>query len=141
MLSFGSSFVELLQPGQVVYLHGHLGAGKTTFVRGFLQARNQVKKVKSPSYSILEVYKGVIHVDCYRLNQPEELENIGLRDYLDGENICFIEWPEKAGQDLLQPDFHVYISQTQGEGRDVVIETTTCEQQLQDWIRDLPSND
>lgn len=90
----------------VVYLHGDLGAGKTTLVRGILNALGYTGRVKSPTYTLVEPYRvaglDLRHFDLYRLHDEEEWEAAGFRDELNGQNIFFIEWPEKA-QGLIPP--------------------------------------
>ncbi len=97
-----------------LFLQGDLGAGKTTFVRGFLQALGHNGKVKSPTFSLIEPYSfaaiTVYHFDLYRIENPEELNNIGWRDYFSGENMCLIEWPEKAGHYMPVPDINLQIA-------------------------------
>ena len=117
-----------LNPGMVIYLHGDLGAGKTTLVRGVLNALGYTGRVKSPTYTLVEPYHAagleLRHFDLYRLHDAEEWESAGFRDEFDGNNIFFIEWPEKA-QDLIPPadieiGFEILL-----EGRKVEIHANT----------------
>lgn len=95
-----------LKPGMVIYLQGDLGAGKTTLVRGVLNALGYSGRVKSPTYTLVEPYHiaelDLRHFDLYRLRNKEEWDSAGFRDEFDGHNIFFIEWPERA-QDILPP--------------------------------------
>ncbi len=90
-----------------IYLSGDLGTGKTTIAQGFMQFFN-IFKVKSPTYSIVESYqitnRFVHHFDCYRINNPDELEYLGIRDYQHNNNICLFEWAEKASKVINKPD-------------------------------------
>lgn len=108
MLGFGARLAQVLRPGDIIYLRGELGAGKTTLVRGFLQGLGYVGKVKSPTYTIVEQYnlldKLIYHFDLYRLEGITELELIGIRDYFSQEAICLLEWPEKGVDILPTPD-------------------------------------
>jgi len=112
-LEFAGEFSKQCRPPCLIFLSGELGAGKTTFVRGFLRALGYQAKVKSPSYTMIESYDvaglSVFHIDLYRLNDAEELEFLGMRDYLAQDAICLIEWPEKAGDFLPKPDVAIQI--------------------------------
>lgn len=99
-LEFGASLSRLLPPKVNIYLHGALGAGKTTLVRGILRGLGFAGRVKSPTYTLVEVYAisrlNLYHFDFYRLTDPDEWHEAGFRDLLNAEAICLIEWPEKT---------------------------------------------
>ena len=92
----------------VIELRGALGSGKTTFARGALRALGVQGSIKSPSYTLLEVYPALVltalHLDLYRLTDPAELEQLALRDYYLAGHVWFIEWPERAAGYLPKPD-------------------------------------
>ncbi len=107
-LDYAAALAKQCPATCVIFLHGHLGAGKTTFARGFLAGLGYAGHVKSPSYTLVEDYelphRHVFHLDLYRLAHPEELEYIGIRDYQAMPGIWLVEWPEHGGELLPEAD-------------------------------------
>ena len=103
-LAFGACLAAALEQGGIITLRGNLGCGKTTLSRGLLRALGHKGAVKSPTYTLVEPYeigeRKIFHYDLYRLNDPAELEYLGLRDFIDNQTLTLIEWPEK-GEPLL----------------------------------------
>ncbi len=105
LIALGQQLAQICAPLSehlIIYLSGELGAGKTTLARAFIKNYG-IKKVKSPTYSLVESYqtphKLIHHFDCYRLNNAQELEEMGIRDYQGNQNtgtISLIEWANKA---------------------------------------------
>ena len=119
--AFGAKLFHTLPEKCVVFLKGDLGAGKTTLVRGFMRAAGHSGTVKSPTYNIVEEYqlkqRLFFHFDLYRLNDPEELEWIGIADYLQEQSICFFEWPEKGAGYIGTPDVILSLTTTENGHR------------------------
>jgi tRNA threonylcarbamoyladenosine biosynthesis protein TsaE len=122
---YGLEFASTLQAGSIVFLSGDLGAGKTSLVRGILQGLGHEGTVKSPTFTLVEPYSldcEVYHFDLYRLEDPaEELEMIGMRDYLHPTAICLIEWPEKAAGYLPKPNWWLTL-EIESDGRRLTVE-------------------
>lgn len=116
--------------GPLVFgLSGELGAGKTTLVGGLLAALGHPGPVRSPTYSLVEPYRlagrDVQHCDLYRLRDPSELDDLGLRDLLLPRSLLIVEWPERAGGRLPPVDLALRLEYS-GEGRTVTITAGTA---------------
>jgi tRNA threonylcarbamoyladenosine biosynthesis protein TsaE len=96
---------------RLIFLSGELGAGKTTLAAALLQALGVEETVRSPSYALIETYTArdgeATHLDLYRLRGAEELQQLGLRDYLNGRTLLLVEWPERGGAALPPPDLAI----------------------------------
>ena len=112
----------------VVYLTGDLGAGKTTLSRGLLRSLGVTGAVRSPTYTLVELYEldavTAVHLDLYRLSDPAELHNLGLREWARGGHLWLIEWPERGGE--LLPAADLVITLTAGDsGHDIEVSART----------------
>ena len=119
----------------VVYLTGDLGAGKTTLTRGFLHALGVAGAVRSPTYTLVEIYETsaltALHLDLYRLADPAELDNLGLREWARAGHVWLIEWPERALDRLPAADLVVRLAAGMS-GHD--IEVTSASPVGQSWL-------
>ena len=112
----------------IVYLTGDLGAGKTTLARGFLRECGVQGVVRSPTYTLVETYPvgatTYVHLDLYRLIDPAELENLGLRDWATGGHVWLVEWPERGIGRLPPADLVVKLAGTDS-GHVIEVEGTS----------------
>jgi len=109
-------FADHLEPPCVIYLQGDLGAGKTLFTRAYIHALGYEGYVKSPSYGLLETYevgeKSVLHLDLYRIEDPEELEYLAIRDLFEKNTVLMVEWPDRGKHYLPPPDLALFFGET-----------------------------
>lgn len=112
-LACAAHVAQVCTDGCTIYLHGELGAGKTTWVRGFLRTLGVSTHVKSPTFTVVEPYeisgRYAYHFDLYRIVAAEELELLGVRDYFAPQHIVLVEWPEQGAGVLPEADVHVYL--------------------------------
>ncbi len=117
--ALGAALWRLAPERLLVFLHGELGAGKTTFARGLLRAGGYLGAVRSPTYALVEEYelgeRRVFHFDLYRLSDPEELLWLGIEDYLRQPALCMIEWPEMGAGLLPAPNLTLRLSHHAGQ--------------------------
>jgi tRNA threonylcarbamoyladenosine biosynthesis protein TsaE len=127
-LALGARLAAGIQPGLKIFLEGDLGRGKTTLVRGLLQALGYRGRIKSPTYALVEDHViselHFYHFDFYRLNRAEEFLDAGLDEYLSGQGVCLVEWPDKAMPYLPEPDVRIEL-EILGEGRRAILHATS----------------
>jgi len=127
-LALGAVLATTLEPGLMVYLRGELGAGKTTVIRGLLRALGHHGIVRSPTYTLVEVYAvsrlDLHHFDFYRFQDSREWIDAGFRESFNGRNVSLIEWPERAGGLLPPADVEIAL-ELHGTGRSAVLTSSS----------------
>ena len=135
MSAFGQRIAARLKAGDVVALSGGLGTGKTTLSRAVLQALGHAGEVPSPTFTIIETYDHldppVVHADFYRLEDPSEVEQLGLDDYREGA-VLLAEWPDHAGGFANEAQCLSVTLETVGNGRKAIVEAGA------DWLGRMP---
>ncbi len=121
-------FAQTLKSGDVVLLYGEMGVGKTVFTKGLCQGLGVTDYVTSPTFTVVNEYDGaenmVYHFDLYRIEDEDELIEIGFEEYLKAEAICVIEWPQNAKNSMPKHHYRVTIKRTDTENqRNIIIET------------------
>ncbi len=112
-IALGERLGALMQPGDVLVLTGDLGAGKTQLTKGIAAGMDIADDVTSPTFNILMVYDGALplyHFDLYRLDDPDQLEDIGFYDVLEGDGVCVIEWGEQFLEQIGPDRMDVYLT-------------------------------
>ena len=110
--NIAKAFAKSLKPGDVLCLSGDLGTGKTAFVQGLTKALGVEDIVNSPTFTIVNCYSGkmpVYHFDVYRIADPDEMYEIGYEEYVYGDGVCIIEWPELIGEILPEERYDINI--------------------------------
>ncbi len=127
-LEIGKWFAENLQPGAIVCLSGNLGSGKTTLSRGICEGLGVSEYITSPTFTLINEYQGrlpIFHFDLYRIQSPLELYELGLDEYLYGEGVCLIEWPEIIMADITGKKYEINLTWNvecgQEEQREIII--------------------
>ncbi len=124
--ALGARLAEKLRPGDVVLLQGELGAGKSEFARGVARGLGILGPVPSPSFTILNAYdEGRIplyHFDWYRIEDPQEIREMGMEEQLGGDGAALIEWSEKAEECLPERVLRVRLRALDGETREITFE-------------------
>lgn len=122
--AIGRELAQQLAPGAVVAFTGDLGAGKTAFVRGLARQRQTVDQVSSPTYAIVNEYRGkrpIYHFDMYRILDSDSLYDIGWEDYLSSGGLCVVEWSENILDALPDGTLFVRIEKTGEQSRRITL--------------------
>lgn len=128
-LEIATAFAQTLKPGMIVALSGELGAGKTVFARGIARALGVHDKITSPTFTLINEYRGdimIYHMDFYRLNSIGEILDIGVEDYFFGDGVCLVEWPENMSSRFPEDAVRVTIRYGSDNNRDIIIERRTA---------------
>lgn len=105
-----AAFSKELKAGDVIALHGDLGAGKTAFVQGLAKAMGVTSAVMSPTYTLIQEYSGIMpltHIDVYRLHSDLDALGMGIEDYLYGDTVTAIEWASKIERLIPEEAWHI----------------------------------
>lgn len=124
-VQLGEKLGAVLQGGDVIAFRGGLGAGKTTLTRGIVKGMGLPDEVCSPTFSIVNEYKGtntLYHFDMYRIVDPESLESVGFYDYLDEHSVVAVEWSENIAEILPDGCIYIYIEDIGDDKRRILIE-------------------
>jgi len=122
----GEALARSLRPGDAVLLFGDLGMGKTVFARGLARGMGvDEEQVRSPSFTLVNRYAGrqpVYHIDLYRIERPEDLQELGLEEILGGDGVTVVEWAERLGPYRPERAVMVRLADKGGSVREITIE-------------------
>jgi tRNA threonylcarbamoyladenosine biosynthesis protein TsaE len=141
-VSLARTFPGAEETSACLYLEGDLGAGKTTCVRAFLRACGVRGLIRSPTYTLVETYRidgrtsplTCVHIDLYRLEGVGQVDELGLRDFLDAGRLLLVEWPQKGAGSLPSPDLEISF-EFAGSGRHARLRAGTARGRA--WMSDL----
>lgn len=126
--ALGARLARAIEPGLALYLHGDLGSGKTTLARGLLGGLGYQGRIKSPTYTLVELYTvsrlNLYHFDFYRFKDPKEWRDAGLNEYFNDAAVCLVEWPEKVAAQLPAADLDIVL-EFAGDGRGLSVSAGT----------------
>ncbi len=134
--AIGKRIGSLVPPGSALSLEGGLGAGKTLIAKGICEGLGVDQEVLSPSFILVEEYRGtlpVLHFDLYRLEKLDEIDGLGLYDAIDGRTIVIVEWGDRLPDGVLSFDVRIAMRITGKQDREIVIESSKC------LIEELPN--
>lgn len=127
-MGLGKKIAKIICPGDLIFLQGDLGSGKTTFMRGLLTGLDFSGKVKSPSYNLLEQYDlnfTINHFDLYRFKTQNEWDDAGFNEFINNVDINIIEWPEKAIDSIPQADLAFLFKYQETNSRHITVHSNT----------------
>ena len=121
------AFIDNIGNDTIFAFYGHMGAGKTTFIKAVCEELGVTDVINSPTFAIVNEYLAgsgntIYHFDCYRINKIVEALDMGCQDYFDSGNLCFIEWPENIAEILPDEAVAVYIKVADDDTRCIEIE-------------------
>lgn len=137
-IDLGKKFSKILNGGDIIIFSGELGGGKTTFISGLADGLGIGENLSSPSFTILNQYEGLVHIDFYRIDGIDEFDNIGLDDHIyDDSSILCIEWGEKIRQYIKKDYLNIYFNYIIEEKDSVNKRMITLESNNKYWDKKL----
>ena len=120
--AYAAAMARSARPGDIICLDGDLGAGKTVFAQGFAEGLGITRPITSPTFTIMNIYEEgrlpLYHFDVYRIEEPEEMQEIGAEEYFDGDGVCLVEWASNIADEIPPEAIHVTIKKDMTKGED-----------------------